>query len=264
MMNRPYFVPTDVLPTHCKLRTVWEVCVDESYHVTRPASAGEGWIALRTRSGCGVVKTKRQTLMLLPQTLVFLRGEDVVQYHTQTPEWNFLWFEFDCASFSLSAEKIFEIELNKTETLYTDECLQHLLQGSYEEAKYSSAVFAALLSYWIAVTDSEPSSEQRLLGQILSELNTTLNAERSVAELAQQVHLSERTLRNLFYRRVGCSPLQYIRDRRLYVARELLRTTDILVKQISAQVGYGNPFYFSRDFKQKFGISPQDFREKKE
>ena len=43
-------------------------------------------------------------------------------------------------------------------------------------------------------------------------------------------------------------------------AAELLDHSDLLVKQVSAEVGYEDAFHFSRVFKRFLGISPRDFR----
>jgi AraC family transcriptional activator of pobA len=43
-------------------------------------------------------------------------------------------------------------------------------------------------------------------------------------------------------------------------AAELLREPDALVKQVAEQVGFADPFHFSRAFKTALGMSPESFR----
>ena len=54
--------------------------------------------------------------------------------------------------------------------------------------------------------------------------------------------------------------MQYILNIRINNAVSLLETTDYNVTEISAFVGYDNPLYFSRVFKEKKGISPSIYR----
>lgn len=46
-------------------------------------------------------------------------------------------------------------------------------------------------------------------------------------------------------------------------ARELLEHTDMRVSQIAARVGYTDSHYFTRVFREAFGVYPTDFRQKK-
>ena len=49
--------------------------------------------------------------------------------------------------------------------------------------------------------------------------------------------------------------------RKMHLAAELLQQPDILVKQVAAQLGFADPFHFSRTFKRVFGLSPDAFRQ---
>ncbi len=59
----------------------------------------------------------------------------------------------------------------------------------------------------------------------------------------------------------GKTTKELILDRVMIEAARLLRFTDLTVGQIAAQVGFGDPLYFSRAFKRQRGLSPQAFRE---
>ena len=54
--------------------------------------------------------------------------------------------------------------------------------------------------------------------------------------------------------------INYVTDRRLEKGRLMLCETELSIKEISAEIGYNDQNYFSRIFKNKFGISPTDFR----
>lgn len=63
-----------------------------------------------------------------------------------------------------------------------------------------------------------------------------------------------------FRKVTGTSPKQYIIELRLEYARELLLETQLPVSRIAEQCGFPDAFYFSRRFKARFSLSPQQYR----
>ena len=60
----------------------------------------------------------------------------------------------------------------------------------------------------------------------------------------------------------GVTPLQYILRLRIASAQELLAHSDCRIAQVAQIVGYDNPLYFSRLFRQQTGMTPSQYREK--
>ena len=55
--------------------------------------------------------------------------------------------------------------------------------------------------------------------------------------------------------------IDYLTSLRIIKAEELLKNSDISIKEICFEVGYRDPNYFSRIFKKNIGITPTEFRE---
>jgi AraC-like DNA-binding protein len=66
--------------------------------------------------------------------------------------------------------------------------------------------------------------------------------------------------RHTFTAHTGLGPHQYLLELRLVRARSLLAETDLSVKEIATQTGFEDEFYFSRLLRQKFGITPSQWR----
>lgn len=82
----------------------------------------------------------------------------------------------------------------------------------------------------------------------------------SVADLASVVNISESAMYKLFVSAISKSPKQYIKKRRMYHASMLLLNSDKSISDIAIETGFYDPFYFSKEFKKDFGLSPSEYR----
>jgi AraC-like DNA-binding protein len=78
--------------------------------------------------------------------------------------------------------------------------------------------------------------------------------------MAGQAGLSESHFSRVFKAQTGHAPLDYFILLKMQHASALLAVTDLHVKEVAAAVGYSDPYYFSRLFKQVIGVSPRDYR----
>jgi len=85
----------------------------------------------------------------------------------------------------------------------------------------------------------------------------------SLDDVAAEVGLSVSRLSYLFRRETRLTPQRYYEQQRLERAKQLLEITDLPIKQIAAEVGFANPFYFTLRFKAATGQSPRAYRRRK-
>jgi AraC-like DNA-binding protein len=81
--------------------------------------------------------------------------------------------------------------------------------------------------------------------------------------LGDIVRLSPSGLRRLFTLSTGLSPSAYLTRLRFERARQLLSTPDtalLRVKEIMAEVGVNEPSHYAREFKKRYGVTPESFR----
>jgi AraC-like DNA-binding protein len=81
-----------------------------------------------------------------------------------------------------------------------------------------------------------------------------------VAELAALVQLSESHLRKLFIQHTGFAPLHFVHRLKIEQAKKRLISTNQTIAQIAVELGIQNINYFSRLFKAKSGLTPQQYR----
>jgi len=82
----------------------------------------------------------------------------------------------------------------------------------------------------------------------------------SIRTLSKSVNLSPARLRQLFKEGTGRSPVQYLRDLRLQVARDLLGSTFLRIKEVAFLSGAQDLSHFMRQFKKQCGVTPSEFR----
>ena len=94
-------------------------------------------------------------------------------------------------------------------------------------------------------------------------VETHFREKHTVAEYAELLFKSPKTLANLFSKMGSKSPLQYIQERILLEARRALTYTDKPIAEIGEELGFNDIQSFSRFFKKQQGLSPSDFRAEK-
>lgn len=93
-------------------------------------------------------------------------------------------------------------------------------------------------------------------------METHLQGELSLEELAQSVNLSASRFRHLFKAETGVAPAQYLKVIRLRRAQELITTTYLSMKQVMSSVGVHDTGHFAKDFKRMYGLTPGEYRER--
>lgn len=83
---------------------------------------------------------------------------------------------------------------------------------------------------------------------------------KTLDQLARECHADGAYLCRLFRRYDHQSPYQYLLRLKMHAAAERLQKPGALVKQVAEQIGFNDPFHFSRAFKGVFGRSPDAFR----
>lgn len=105
------------------------------------------------------------------------------------------------------------------------------------------------------------SADERFLQRVQESLDTHLGDEQfSVEELATQVGMSRSQLHRKLTALIDQPPVEFIRNFRLQRAKEMLEAGTGNVSEICYDVGFSSPAYFSKAFKDAFGISPSEVR----
>lgn len=89
------------------------------------------------------------------------------------------------------------------------------------------------------------------------------NEQFGVSELAEKMHISRSSLLRKIKKQTSLSASQFIREVRLQKASTLLLETDLTASEISFEVGFSNPSYFTKCYREYFGYPPGETKTRK-
>jgi AraC family transcriptional regulator, transcriptional activator of the genes for pyochelin and ferripyochelin receptors len=82
----------------------------------------------------------------------------------------------------------------------------------------------------------------------------------SLLDLARQVGLNDRKLKQRFHQVFHTTPFAYLRDYRLERAQQLLMDSEQSIEQVAKAVGYADRSRFAVAFRKKFGVNPKTYQ----
>jgi two-component system response regulator YesN len=100
-----------------------------------------------------------------------------------------------------------------------------------------------------------------IIKQVQELVSQKLDQDVSVKIIAEHVYLHPVYLSKIFKLETGESLGDYIIRKRMDKAVFLLKNSNLKIYEITAQLGYQNPQYFSKIFKRFYGLTPQEFRD---
>jgi len=90
-------------------------------------------------------------------------------------------------------------------------------------------------------------------------INENVSNRLALVHVCKSVHVSASHLNRIFNKNSGTSVMDYIMCAKLEKAKGLLRESSMNISQISYDLGFSSIHYFSRQFKQKYGITPREY-----
>lgn len=147
---------------------------------------------------------------------------------------------------------LFEEVLDGMEHGYTT---QQLLGASQALAH----LLAVLMREHRNPNPEQPRPAQRIT-QTIAYMKQHLHQPLQLEALATLANLSRSRYVELFKQQVGYAPIDYFIRLRMHRACQLLDTTEASVKEVAARLGYGDPLYFSRVFRQVNELTPSAYR----
>jgi AraC family transcriptional regulator, transcriptional activator of pobA len=142
-----------------------------------------------------------------------------------------------------------ETELASRRQGYRQAALAHLTLLLVDVARLASDV-----------VDNLRRSGEPLLADVFAVIDRRHAEPMSLRDVAREVGMTPGHLTTVVRRRTGRTVQEWIIERRMAEARNLLADTDLLVAEVARRVGMSDAGYFSRQFRRTHGTSPRNWR----
>ena len=151
--------------------------------------------------------------------------------------------------------------------------LQQMLQEQERSDGYSSDMIIALLGQLLLIllrqvnapsqerlkTSNNLHSENQIIRRAQQYISSHLKEKLSVPLVAKMVDVSPSYLTALFHKNLQISPAEYIRRLKLQESKQMIRENSMTFTEIAEALQYSTVHHFSRQFKEKFGITPTEY-----
>ncbi|MFE3191946.1 GlxA family transcriptional regulator [Nocardia sp. NPDC059240] len=106
----------------------------------------------------------------------------------------------------------------------------------------------------------EPISTTRRIDDLRHYITRNIAGQLTVADLAEQAHVSERQLTRIFKTDLGTTPAAYIESARVEFARNQLETTDNTLERVATLCGFNTTDTLTRAFRRSLDTTPTEYR----
>lgn len=215
--------------------------------------------------GEGTAVIKNKTYHLKPgDTCLAMIDDEQLYYSNPDNPWKKIWVCFRGSlppaiidAYQLRNQTVFHCNTEKYLRHIHETLVDKLLMPTRINDK-TALIFLELMQYLQAYITGETISPEAEI--IKNHIDTHIYEPLKIEELAQLIYKSNAHAIRIFKNAYGITPYEYYNDNRIKKARDLLKITDMTIKEIAFSLGFTDEHYFSKMFKKKTGKSPTESR----
>ncbi|SEM30583.1 AraC-type DNA-binding protein [bacterium A37T11] len=242
-----------------------------NFHDIERKSGCPEYILIYCVEGNGTIEVGEKTFLLKPNNFFIIQKKSPHRYYSDKKKpWSIYWVHFSgdldehIYSRSLINDKpdihyipYEEIRIKLFEKIY------HLLEHGYHEHEMEilNLYLLHFVTSLIYYKETDPTLQRMdMVSSSIAYMNNHLTEQISLQEFADQQHISPSHLSRIFKQKTGYSPLYYFNLLKIQKSCQYLYFTDRSIKEICIELGFEDPYYFSRLFRKLIGISPANYR----
>lgn len=225
-------------------------------------------------SGKGYYEVNNETYELTAgDSFLVYPGIKVKYYPDENDKWEYIWVDFKGDKVDeMLAETAFTVDkpilYANENNIYEKFCELYDLcvinsrnQTAINALKYKACFYLFFCEY----IKSYPTSNKKsinLKSRIINYINENFSKSTfSVTDIEEEFSMSETALYKYFKQNFHTTPKKQINELRIKKARTKLQDPSVSVKDAAFSVGFKDPLYFSKVFKNKYGINPSKYYE---
>lgn len=133
--------------------------------------------------------------------------------------------------------------------------------NKFELSKTLRKIKDEILSEQALLNSERETSTENIVSSILQYLQTNYEKDINFTQIAADYNFSASYLTKIFKEHAGTSPIKYLIEYRINMAKCMLLDTKLTIKEIAEKTGFIDQFYFSKCFKNFCGVTPSQYRE---
>lgn len=141
------------------------------------------------------------------------------------------------------------------------ECVQFNRRRPLAVRLESLGIISQLIGRFMKFARPKYSVTDERIKQALKMVNSRICDPIKIEELAKYACMSPGHFIRLFKEELGCTPTQFLIDRKIMKAKLMLASESIMMKEIAYRLGYEDVSYFTRLFKKHVGVTPGMYRQ---
>ena len=230
--------------------------------------------------GKGYLKSQKNEYIPINKNSCFLieAGKNAKYYQDKDNPWTYFWIEIkgkniekfiDLLAFK-NNNNVINISNIKdikncffdvfNQDLYSQNILSENLRIQCLILKIFSNLFSSNANHKLESKEKMLSKTEEQVGAIIKYINNNYTSSNlSIKNLANMFYFNSSYLNRIIKKYTGMSPKRLIIKLRMERAVMLMKKKNMTVSEISFEVGYKNQFYFSKEFKDYYGVSPSQY-----
>ncbi len=198
------------------------------------------------------------------------------EWHTYHPDpetgWKSYWIGFKWKNIDERVGLRFLLREKPIYHIGFSSVIVQLYESAYAtataEEAYSQQLLAGIVNHLIGMMYSlernielnKNHAHVDMVNRARLRIREALESSLTIQQVAEELGVSYSNFRKLFKEYTGLSPAAYQQDLKLQRAKELLKTTNLSIKEIAYRLNFDSPDYFSAKFKIKTGRKPSEMR----
>jgi len=233
---------------------------EKAHHIEKHQHTN--WEVINYTEGCGIIEFEDRKVAF-EKNDIFIIPPNMT--HTEYSDEGFRNYSFTCMGYNFPETDYIKFKdssnndiLQFMEQMYIE---FHLKRKNWHNILESLS--EVIYQYMIALAQM-PEQNRYVSKAINIIINNISNPLFEINSLLQEIPLHRDYFRKLFSDSTGTTPLQFMTQKRIAHAKQLLnirKSAGLNIKEIAMRSGFSDPYYFSRMFKKETGVSPANWVE---
>lgn len=228
----------------------------------------DSYLLILTLNGSGTIETSLGTSICKKEQMAIIDCNEKHTYRSNG-KWEFLWLHFNGNKskemvrtlISNQGNVVSMPETSLTSRFFSSLVHQKMIGSIGEEINVSSYIHLflaeALNHTW---KNGVRNPKSIMVNEAIGYIESNYKNKITITDIAKFVGCSESSFSHSFRKETGISPYEYIMRKRLNKAKELLKTTNATLCEISEEVGFNSEANFIKTFRMKNNMTPNAFR----